>query len=325
MTAIETGHVDPVPRPPIRRILALSGGGYRGLFTAEILSRLEKDHRCKARDLFDLVIGTSAGALVAAGIACGIPASDIAAAFAHHGTRIFPKGMVSDFGRFVFRAPYRTEPLSAAVEAILQQNAHVLMSALKANLAITAVSQTHARFRLYTSGEFAKKTSKDLPVLDAILASAAAPTYFAPRFFDQETLVDGGIVANAPELAGIGLVKSVFGTPLDGIRVLSVGTASPATGNLPMAAARYSVVDWLLPSRNLLLLTLDTQEHLARHLAEQLLGTRYCRIDIAPNAKQAKVMGGLDQAGDKASQTLRALADQAWQSNKGVALALLQG
>ena len=102
-------------------------------------------------------------------------------------------------------------------------------------------------------------------------------------------------------------------------------TASPATGNLPMAPARYGIVDWMLPKRNLLLLTLDAQEHLARRLAEQLLGPRYCRIDYAPNGTQAKVMGALDQAGEKASQALCALADQAWQDNKSAAMALLAG
>jgi hypothetical protein len=199
------------------------------------------------------------------------------------------------------------------------------MSALKANLAITAVSQTHARFRLYTSGQFVGATSKDLPLLEAVLASAAAPTYFPPRFYDKEMLVDGGVVANAPEIAGIGLVKRVLGTPLERMRVLSIGTASPAAGNLPMAPARYSIVDWMLPRRNLLLLTLDAQEHLARNLAEQLLATSYCRIDIAPNSKQAKVMGGLDQAGERASEALCALADQAWLNSKSTAMKLLAG
>ncbi len=48
------------------------------------------------------------------------------------------------------------------------------MSKLKNNLAITAVSQTHAKFRLYTSGQFISASSKDLSIIEAILASAAA-------------------------------------------------------------------------------------------------------------------------------------------------------
>jgi uncharacterized protein len=326
VSGIDTdGPVDPLLPPPVVRILALSGGGYRGLFTAEVLARLEQDSKRKIRDLVDLVIGTSAGALVAAGVAAGVAASDVAAAFRTHGERIFPRRILPAPRRLLFRAPYRSEPLGAAVEEIFEGDARLPMSALQANLAITAVSQTHARFRLYTSGQFVGATSKDLPLLEAILASAAAPTYFPPRFYDKETLVDGGVVANAPEIAGIGLVKRVLGTPLDRMRVLSIGTASPAAGNLPMAPARYSIVDWMLPRRNLLLLTLDTQEHLARNLAEQLLGTSYCRIDIAPNNKQAKVMGALDQAGEKASEALCALADQAWLNSKSTAMKLLAG
>lgn len=319
------GPVDPLRQPRRRRILALSGGGYRGLFTARVLANLEMDAGRRARELFDLVIGTSAGALVAAGVANGVPATDVAAAFQAHGTRIFPRRAMGTARRFFHRAPYDAAPLAAAIEAILGDDARRRMSTLKANLAITAVSQTHASFRLYAAGQYAAASDGDMPLVEAILASAAAPTYFPPRRSNAETLVDGGVVANAPEIAGIGLVKRVQGTPLERIEILSVGTASPATGNLPMAARPYSIVEWMMPSRNLLFLTLYAQEDLARRLAGELLGERYCRIDAAPSGAQAKVMGGLDQAGAAASQALFALADAAWQKEKRAVLDLVAG
>jgi Patatin-like phospholipase len=119
VSGIDTdGPVDPLLPPPVVRILALSGGGYRSLFTAEVLARLEQDSKRKIRDLVDLVIGTSAGALVAAGVAAGVAASDVAAAFRTHGERIFPRRVLPAPRRLLFRAPYRSEPLGAAVEEI---------------------------------------------------------------------------------------------------------------------------------------------------------------------------------------------------------------
>ena len=57
MTEIDTDSpVDQLRTPPVLRILALSGGGYRGPFTAEILARVESETRRKVRDLADLVI-----------------------------------------------------------------------------------------------------------------------------------------------------------------------------------------------------------------------------------------------------------------------------
>jgi patatin-like phospholipase/acyl hydrolase len=61
-----------------RRILCLSGGGYRGLFTAVVLehieSQLQRTGKERLRDHFDLVAGTSIGGLLACGVAAGIAA-----------------------------------------------------------------------------------------------------------------------------------------------------------------------------------------------------------------------------------------------------------
>eukprot|EP01051_Picozoa_sp_SAG22_P009925 SAG22_NODE_862_length_6808_cov_3.881204_4_plen_118_part_00 len=51
------------------RILALDGGGVRGLVTLTVLAQLEKIAGCKIADLFDLICGTSAGGLIAGALA----------------------------------------------------------------------------------------------------------------------------------------------------------------------------------------------------------------------------------------------------------------
>jgi hypothetical protein len=83
-------------------------------------------------------------------------------------------------------------------------------------------------------------------------------------------------------------------------------------------------MSWMKPSRNLLLLTLEVQEHLATTIAQQLLRSHYCKVDAKPSAQQAKIMGSLDSVSKEASETLIALAGWAWDKHKPEILSLLR-
>lgn len=308
------------PPEPVRplRVLALAGGGYRGFFTSEVLVRLEAELGRPLREVVDLTIGTSAGALVAAGIAHGVSAAAIARAFREFGPRIFPASRLNKLSQLMFAAPYSAEPLGQAIDHILGMAATVPMGSFSGNLAVTAVSQTASEARIYTSGAFAPVGRGDLTIKEAILSSAAAPTYFPPRRPGAETLVDGGIVANAPELVGLGLINRVYGGALDRARIIAVGTAGPAAGRPALLPDAFSFASWMRPSRNLLLLTLEAQEHLAVTIAADLLGPNYCKIDLKPAVNQAKVMGALDVTSKAATETLAAMAEIAWNQKRAL-------
>lgn len=72
-----------------RHLQSLSGGGYRGLFTATVLAAAERVGGRKLASCFDMIAGTSIGGILAIGIACGVPATDLAALIREHGTSIF--------------------------------------------------------------------------------------------------------------------------------------------------------------------------------------------------------------------------------------------
>jgi patatin-like phospholipase/acyl hydrolase len=74
------------------QILALSGGGYRGLFTSSILARLEQQAQRPIGDCFDLITGTSIGGVIAIGLALGKSAESIKKMFLDHGEEIFTRG-----------------------------------------------------------------------------------------------------------------------------------------------------------------------------------------------------------------------------------------
>jgi patatin-like phospholipase/acyl hydrolase len=108
------------------QVLALSGGGYRGLFTASILEELEKISRAPLRERFDLIIGTSIGGIIACGLATGIPMAEILRAMLDRGPGIFDRRMTFFGRRIPVQIPrfgligsrYTAEGLKLAVNAV---------------------------------------------------------------------------------------------------------------------------------------------------------------------------------------------------------------
>jgi len=75
-------HLDPKVGP--KRILSLDGGGLRGMMTVQVLKKIEallrqrfNDPKLVLADYFDLIAGTSTGAIIAAGLAKGMSADEI--------------------------------------------------------------------------------------------------------------------------------------------------------------------------------------------------------------------------------------------------------
>ncbi len=71
------------------RILALAGGGLRGAFAIGFLAELEKRLGCPLTDYFDLISGTSTGAITAASLCRGTSAAELQAFYDKHSSQIF--------------------------------------------------------------------------------------------------------------------------------------------------------------------------------------------------------------------------------------------
>ena len=74
---------------PKRRILALDGGGIKGVLAAAFLDTVENATGKRIADHFDLVAGTSTGGIIALGLGLGMSARDIVEFYAREGPRIF--------------------------------------------------------------------------------------------------------------------------------------------------------------------------------------------------------------------------------------------
>lgn len=276
-------------RPVLKRrqVLALSGGGYRGLFTARLLEHMEARFGGRIRDHFELCVGTSAGALIAAAVAQGIAAADIRAAFERHGPAIFRRNWLTPVRR-LFRAPYGVAGLNQTMDAVFGRDRAVLdtpLAQLPLPLIVTAVGvRSHASTILGGKG-LGEGRHPRITLRQAVLASAAAPTYFpALRPADGEPLVDGGLIANAPELVALAYGRKALASGLEDLYVMGIGTAAPDPAQAAAGHPRRGGLRWLLSRRGLVQLTLGSQEDLSVRLAGLLAGDRYLRV-IRPPAQ----------------------------------------
>jgi hypothetical protein len=202
----------------------------RGVFQASFLSSLEKQLKGDVSDRIDLVVGTSTGALVALAVALKIPLGDIVAFYRTEAHKVFDRRLFSDMRK---GPHYDQVALRALLERVYQKKK--LSDAAPTNIVITSAVLDRYQDRVFSNIPALSGTDAEISAAEAALASAAAPTYFAPvSFADGElSYVDGGVWANSPTLLAVLIAHYHLRVPLDAIRILSVGTGFYPTGISP--------------------------------------------------------------------------------------------
>ena len=250
--------------PGPKRILALDGGGVKGIITIAFLEKIEEILKQRSGrgddfrlcDYFDLVGGTSVGSLLATLIALGYSVSEI-------------KSMFNAWTPQIFRHPWPAIPLltprfsSRGLKKRARQllGEHTLEDAdLKTGLAIITkridtgspwVLTNNPRSKYWNDpADGSYLGNRHYRVADLVCASTAAPFYFAPkriRMVPRATrpkvppglFVDGGVSPfNNPALmllmlAGIKGYGFQWGLGADHLLMASVGTGSYRMGLQP--------------------------------------------------------------------------------------------
>lgn len=299
------------------QILALSGGGYRGLFGAEFLAACEAEYAAQCSTRFDMIAGTSIGALLAAGLSASVSANTLSEVMREHGPKIFARNLATSAKRIVVAAPYNPDPIRVAIRDTLGEVlADTLLSEFDGPLVITAVNYSTGETHIFRSKGIAGKAANDIAIEDAILASAAAPTYFPTKKIGPCEYIDGGLVANAPDMIALLDAMNCCHARLDEIYQLSIGTAGRREGAAVHDKSRApGAISWVA-RRGLVQTIMAAQEHLALTQAAGLLQRRFLRIDEEPAQNQVGAIKGLDRASREATDTLRLLAGKAWDANK---------
>ncbi|MCW5629724.1 MAG: patatin-like phospholipase family protein [Rhodoferax sp.] len=292
------------------RILALSGGGYLGLYTAVVLARLEQQLGEPLGRRFDLIAGTSVGGLLALALAFEVPMAAIVELFHARGEEVFsarrlPSGTMTrliDLTRSVMGPKYSGAALRAELHTLFGER--TLAQAQHA-VVIPAVDVSRSQTKVFKTPHVAASHGDETcKAVDVAMATSAAPAYFPSVPIGGRLYADGGLFAVAPDQVAMHEAEHFMGVEPARVRMVSIGTATagyqPAEELDPDAGA----VGWLTDGRLILTLISVQQQHV-QAIMEDRLGERYLRLDARWPAGAGL---GIDVATPEATTTLERLA-----------------
>jgi len=206
----------------ICRILALDGGGAKGFYTLGVLKEVEAALACPLYRRFDIVFGTSTGAIIAALIALGHTIDEIHSLYKEHVPTVMRERT----------AATRTAALAKLASEVF--GSHTFED-VKTGIGIVAsrwlterpmifkahVAQAHGLKGTFTPGF-------GVTIADAVQASCSAYPFFERMHVttsagDCLELIDGGYCANNPSLYAIADAVAALKKDRENIRVLNVG------------------------------------------------------------------------------------------------------
>jgi len=300
---------DPSPTAPFR-LLALSGGGFLGLYTAQVLAGLEARAGQPFGRRFDLLAGTSIGAILALALAFEVPMARIAQLFVERGGAVFsehdlPAGAVRrllDLTRSVLGPKYSGDALRTLLD---QEFGDARLGQARHPVIVPAVDVGRSRTKVFKSPRpGTPERDSDCRVVDVAMAACAAPAYFPSVAIAGHLYADGGLFAVAPDQVALHEAEHFRGVDPARMRMLSIGTATaqyrPAQAVEPDAGA----VGWLSDGRLLLTLISSQQQHVCA-MMEDRLGDRFLRLDAAWDSNAGL---GIDVATPQACRHLVAAA-----------------
>lgn len=237
-----------------RRMLALDGGGIRGVLALEIVRELERQLReatgggpgFRLCDWFDYVAGTSTGAIIAAGLACGMSSDELLDFYVSTGPQMFEK-------RFLLnrlKSFYKADPLEKKLREVYGKDTDLTPANLRCLLLVVTRNVTTDSPWPISSNPLARYNDparKDcnlrIPLWQLVRASTAAPIFFPPETLQWDkddpakafVFVDGGVTPyNNPafllfRMATMPAYRLEWKTGEKNMLLVSVGTGAAPT------------------------------------------------------------------------------------------------
>lgn len=285
-----------------KTILSLDGGGIRGLITAMVLHELENRTKRRIHDLFDLIVGTSTGGILAAGLArprqdeAEGPCSpkDLAEIYSKRGREIFSRSFwkgVTSLGGYSDEK-YDAAPLESILEEVLGDTE---LKDTDPDIIVTTYDiERRTPYFFKTSKARAGEPGRNHLLRHVARATSAAPTYFEAFLLDKDqwegeqshrrALVDGGVFANNPSMIALSEALS-SGTDMSEILLCAVGTGMNDRKIPYQEAKDWGPLGWAKPIVSVMMDGMsDSANYHVRKLLPDSSGDpraqRYFRFDI---------------------------------------------
>ncbi|NUU18492.1 patatin [Cellulomonas humilata] len=235
-----------------KKLLALDGGGIRGVLTLEILAAIEDVIRTETgagddfvlADYFDYVAGTSTGAIIAAGLACGMRVDELRDLYARHGEEMFDKAAL--FRRLQYK--YDSRRLERMLQSTFGPTTTLGDDRLRTLLMMVLRNATTDSPWPLSNNPGARYNQTDhpdnnlgLPLWQLVRASTAAPVFFPPEVVTVGehafVFVDGGLTMYNNPAFQLFLMAThdAYGlrwpTGEDALLLVSVGTGTAPKAN----------------------------------------------------------------------------------------------
>ncbi len=308
------------------RVLSIDGGGIRGIIPAMVLAELEARLETPVSRLFDLIVGTSTGGILALALTRpnedGQPlytARELVDLYEREGANIFTRSTwhrIRALGSMV-----EERYTSRGIEEVLER--YLGEARLKDALTDVLIPSYEIERRMpffFRSRRARERPDYDFFMRDVARATSAAPTYFEPHKIEVEgdpldyyALVDGGVYANNPAMCAFAEARTV--DPEAEILLVSLGTGE-LTRPIPYDDAKgWGLIQWAQPILGVVFDGVsDTVDYQLEHLlnGRSTRRQRYYRF-------QTRLDEGNDDMDDASRTNLRALkllAEDLIQRNK---------
>ena len=219
------------------RVLAMDGGGIRGLVLVEMLRKIEADSGRRITDLFDVICGTSAGGLLAMALLLGRSLVEIEEQFWRISSIVFRKGWFTTAQQLTYTgSKYDARVLEDLM--LDQYGGGELLDTperprcfMVSTLASIVPAQPFVwRNYSYPPGHTSRYPGTcTADVITALRATSAAPSYFDDIVFENGRHLDGGCIANNPAAIALHEARCLFpGQPLACLVSLATGSPAPS-------------------------------------------------------------------------------------------------
>lgn len=288
------------------RILSLDGGGLRGIVPLLVLKRIEEMTGKKIHELFDVIVGTSTGGIIACGLTStkdgvspALSIDQLIELYTTKGDTIFPR-RTNIFTKAIggIKSAFGPKFSAKGLDGLLKEyfGDLTLKDTLKPVIVTSYDIKNNDVVMFKTRNAVWDAERYDAKLSDACRATSAAPTYL-PSFelkFDgkQRVCVDGGIYINNPVMAAVSdALRSVEGLSIKDIECLSLGTGV-YTESLDDKTEGWGLLGWAMPITTIMMQATskssayEASEILKKHLRFQISICDKKRSDMADSSPE---------------------------------------
>jgi len=284
------------------KILSIDGGGLRGIIPLIILDKIEKMTGKKIHELFDVIIGTSTGGIIATGLTATkdginpcLSINDMINLYTTNGEKIFPSS------NNIFTKSYRSvktlfRPIFSNKELYNHLDKYFGDLTLKDTLKpiiLTSYDIKHNEVLMFKSRK-ANLPTYNAKLKDICMATSASPKYLPSYKINfggsDRVCIDGGTYINNPSMAGIVDVlnnKYSFDVKVEDIELLSLGTGLFSEFLGYENTEKWGIIKW---ASNIATLMLQATSKSVDYECKQLPLHKYLRLQVIIHDKDKSDM-----------------------------------